>query len=116
MSLMLMMIALLGAVVVLGGGSYALRRVVARIEEGRRPPRPPGPLSEAQVGGYVPAAHSHGQLPDTVRHRVLALVADGRREEAVRMVADRLRADHARARRIVAELGEPGAAGDPASG
>ncbi|MBE2997865.1 hypothetical protein IDM40_03940 [Nocardiopsis sp. HNM0947] len=116
MSLMLMMIALLGAVVVLGGGSYALRRVVARLEQGPRPPRTAGRPAEAQVGGYVPAARSHDQLPDTVRHRALALIADGRREEAVRMVADRLRADHARARRIVADLGEPGAAGDPASG
>ncbi|WP_026118417.1 hypothetical protein [Nocardiopsis salina] len=116
MSLMLMMFALLGAVVVLGGGSYALRRVVARIEQGPRPPGSAGPPGDAQVGGYVPATSSPEQLSDTVRRRVLALVADGRREEAVRMVAERLRADHARARRIVADLVGPGATGDPASG
>lgn len=118
MSLMFMMVALLGAIVVLGGGSYALRLVMARVEQGSRPPaggRRLAAAPEAQVGGYVPAPSSEGQLPASVRHRVLALVADGRREEAVRMVAGRLRADHARARRIVADLGGPDAAGDPAS-
>lgn len=113
-----MMIALLGAIAVLGSGSYALRRVVARVEQGRRPPaggRGLTAVAEAQVGGYVPAPSSEEQLPESVRHRALALVADGRREEAVRMVADRLRADHMRARRIVSDLGEPDAPGDPAS-
>lgn len=119
MSLMFMMIALLGAVVVLGGGSYALRLVVARVEQRNRPSAGGRDLTaapEGQVGGYVPAPPSEERLPASVRHRALALVADGRREEAVRMVADRLRADHARARRIVADLGDPDATGDPAAG
>ncbi|GHD28104.1 hypothetical protein [Nocardiopsis kunsanensis] len=118
MSLMFMMVVLLGAIAVLGGGSYALRMVVARVEQGRRSPgggRRPTAAPEGQVGGYVPAAPSEERLPASVRHRALALVADGRREEAVRMVADRLRADHARARRIVADLGDPDVAGDPAA-
>lgn len=113
-----MMVALLGAIVVLGGGSYALRLVVARVEQVRRSPADRRDLTgapEEQVGGYVPAPPSEERLPASVRHRALALVADGRREDAVRMVADRLRADHARARRIVADLGDPDATGDPAA-
>lgn len=58
MSLMFMLLTLVGAVVVLGGGSYVLRTLLARMEphdvftEPEPPPRAgPGP----HVGGYVPA-------------------------------------------------------------
>lgn len=123
-----MMLALLGAIVVLGGGSYALRLVLARGEGAHRSPgagRPasaehfgshPPVAAESQVGGYVPAPRAGQELPAALRRRALALISDGRREEAVRVVRDRLRSDDARARRIVAGLGEPDATGGPAPG
>ncbi|WP_306367276.1 hypothetical protein [Nocardiopsis sp. CC223A] len=111
MSLFFMLVALVGAVLVLAGGSYALRRVIsavtARLAADEAPaPVDPGP--EAQIGGYVPAPRVPGELPPQLRARVADLVALGRSEEAVRLVRDRLDGDEGRARGIVAALGGDG--------
>lgn len=111
MSLLFMLVALLGAVLVLAGGSYTLRRVLDR------PKSSPGagggatitPLTH--VGGYVPAPRAPEELPSSLRTRVRDLVALGRREEAVRLVRERVDGDDERARRIVADLGGPEATG-----
>lgn len=106
-----MLVALLGAVLVLAGGSYALRRVLDRP---KRSPEVGGgatitPLSH--VGGYVPAPRVPEELSSSLCTRVRDLVALGRREEAVRLVRDRVGGDERRARRIVADLCGPEATG-----
>ncbi|MFL1377233.1 MULTISPECIES: hypothetical protein [unclassified Nocardiopsis] len=112
MSLLFMLVALVGAVLVLAGGSYALRRVIAavaaRLEADEAPPAPVGPGPAAQVGGYVPAPRVPGELPPQLRARVANLVALGRSDEAVRLVRDRLDGDEDQARGIVAALGGDG--------
>lgn len=51
-----MVFALLGAMVAIAGGSYALRRVVAELDERRAGPEvPPAPAPPPHTGGYVPA-------------------------------------------------------------
>jgi len=113
MSLMFMLFALLGAIIVIAGGSYALRRVMSylndRLVVGEPPVRSPGVGPEQHVGGYVPAPPAQDGLPPSLRTHVRDLVVLGRAEEAVRMVRERLGADEERARRIVAELGGDGA-------
>lgn len=109
MSLLFMLLALVGAVLVLAGGSYALRRVIAAVTprpeaDGAPVPVEPGP--DAQVGGYVPAPRVPGELPPRLRARAIDLVALGRSEEAVRLVRDRLDGDEEQARGIVAALGD----------
>lgn len=111
MSLLFMLVALLGAILVLAGGSYTLRRVLDR-------PKPsPGAVGGAtltqisHVGGYVPAPRVPEELSSSLRTRVRELVALGRREEAVRLVGDCVDGDEGRARRIVAELCGPEATG-----
>ena len=111
MSLLFMLFALMGAVVVLGGGTYALRRVIAHMEarvamaEPEPPPRPaPEPMPGSHVGGYVPAPREPDDIPYELRSRVRNLVALGRRDEAVRMVRERLGADERRARGVVRRL------------
>lgn len=106
-----MLFALMGAVVVLGGGSYALRRVLAYMEarvavaEPEPPPKfDPGP----HVGGYVPAQRDPDELPAELRARVRDLVALGRADEAVRVVRNRLGGDEDRARGVVRRLGGEG--------
>lgn len=111
MSLLFMLVALVGAVLVLAGGSYALRRVIAAVAarlEADEAPAPVDPGPPAQVGGYVPAPRVPGELPPQLRARVADLVALGRSEEAVRLVRDRLDGDEDRARGIVAALGGDG--------
>ncbi|WP_433698704.1 hypothetical protein [Nocardiopsis sp. CA-288880] len=110
MSLMFMLFALLGSIVVLAAGSLALRRVVAylndRLVVGEETALQAEP--EQHVGGYVPAPRGQEDLPHSLRARVHDLVALGRDEEAVRVVRERLGADEVRARRIVAGLGGDG--------
>nr|WP_285731853.1 hypothetical protein [Nocardiopsis sp. ATB16-24] len=112
MSLMFMLFALSGAVLVLGGGSYALRRLLAG--DGERVPvaEGPGPVpqveSVAQVGGYVPAPREPGGLPPALCAGVRELVAVGRTAEAVGMVREYAHVDEDRARRIVEGLGVDG--------
>ncbi|MFE3458459.1 hypothetical protein ACFXKD_13035 [Nocardiopsis aegyptia] len=126
MSLLFMLLALVGCLLVLGGGSYALRRVIAYL--GSRPdavgedsgsPAAVAAADREQVGGYVPAPRAeiegaeHGELAPSVRTRAANLVALGRTEEAVRLVRERAGADEERARRIVGALGrsaDPGPA------
>lgn len=58
MSLMFMLLTLVGAVVVLGGGSYVLRTFLARMESHdafTEPEPPPRVGPDPHVGGYVPA-------------------------------------------------------------
>ncbi|MDT0327161.1 hypothetical protein [Nocardiopsis lambiniae] len=109
MSLLFMLSALVGTVLVLAGGSYALRWIIASITERLTPAEAPSesvdPVPEAQVGGYVPAPRPPGELPSELRARVRNLVALGRAEEAVRLVRDRVDGDEERARGIVARLG-----------
>ncbi|CAL9462803.1 hypothetical protein SUDANB121_02686 [Nocardiopsis dassonvillei] len=108
MSLLFMLLALVGAVVVLAGGSYALRRVIGAVAarlEADEAPAPVEPAPDPQVGGYVPAPRAPGELPARLRARAANLVALGRTEEAVRLVRDRLDGDEEQARGIVAELG-----------
>ncbi|MFE9244205.1 hypothetical protein [Nocardiopsis sp. NPDC006938] len=133
MSLMFMLFALLGAVVVLGGGSYALRGVLAHMEaraEVPEPKPPPRAVPDPHVGGYVPVrggadarpAPSAGApdtgpddrpgngppsdaLPGDLRARVRDLVALDRTDDAVRMVRERLGGDERRARGLVRGLG-----------
>lgn len=112
MSLMFMLFALMGAVVVLGGGSYALRRVLAHLEarvamaEPEPPPRGgPGTHAGGHVGGYVPAQRDPDELPAELRARVRNLVALGRTDEAVRVVRASLGGDERRARGVVRRLG-----------
>ncbi|WP_316042313.1 hypothetical protein [Nocardiopsis sp. CNR-923] len=109
---MFMVLLLVGAVLVLGGGSYAVRRIIASLEErlaaGRTPDADPLTGPELQVGGYVPGPRSPEDLPPELRARVRGLVALGRTEEAVRMVGERAEVDEGRARGIVAELGGAG--------
>lgn len=104
-----MLIALLGAILALGAGSYALRFLIAFLEAQLAPPQAqaghPPAETEAVVGGYVPAPRAPGELTDATRARVRNLLALGRSEEAVRLVRERVAVDEARARRIVAELG-----------
>ena len=118
MSLLFMLAALVGAVFVLAGGSYALRRVIAavaaRLETGRASPSADSGVS-LQVGGYVPALRAFSELPPRLREQVSDLVVSGRSEEAVRLVRDRCGGDEVRARGIVAALGGDGGA-EPAPG
>ncbi|MFJ9557388.1 hypothetical protein ACIRPH_26565 [Nocardiopsis sp. NPDC101807] len=106
MSLMFMLFALLGSIVVLAAGSLALRRVVAYLNDRLVVAEEPAPRVEPErhVGGYVPVPRGSEDLPPSLRARVHDLVALGRGEEAVRAVRERLGADEARARRIVAGL------------
>ena len=104
-----MLFALMGAVVVLGGGSYALRRVLAHMEARvavAEPEPPPRDEPDPHVGGYVPARRDSDELPDDLRARVRNLVALGRTDEAVRVVRTRLGGDEARARGIVRRAGD----------
>jgi hypothetical protein len=115
MSLLFMLLALVGALLVLGGGSYAVRFIVARlgdrdtaVGEGPGPPEAgPAAGNLAPVGGYAPVPWPRAEgprpddLPPPVRARVANLVALGRTEEAVRLVRERVGADEGRARRIV---------------
>ncbi len=109
-----MLFALSGALLVLGGGSYTLRRILARMDgaaaavESPVPEPPMEPEPESQVGGYVPASQEPDGLPPSLCARVRDLVALGRGEEAVRMVRERVDVDEVRARRIVAGLGGDG--------
>lgn len=116
MSLLFMLLALVGCLLVLGGGSYVLRRVIAHLGsrsgavEEDSGPSAVSAADRAQVGGYVPAPRPEaegrepGELPPWVRARAANLVALGRTEEAVRLVRERAGADEARARRIVGAL------------
>ncbi|MFI6579280.1 hypothetical protein ACIBFB_26145 [Nocardiopsis sp. NPDC050513] len=112
MSLVFMVLLLVGAVLVLGGGSYAVRRVIAALEErlatARAPDADPPATAEPQVGGYVPGPRLPEDLPPELRARVRNLVSLGRTEEAVRMLGERAEVDEDRARAIVAELGDAG--------
>ncbi|WP_017588263.1 hypothetical protein [Nocardiopsis ganjiahuensis] len=115
MSLLFMLFALMGAVVVLGVGSYALRRVLAHMEarvavaEPEPPPRAdPGVNADGHVGGYVPAQRHPDELPAELLARVRNLVALGRTDEAVRVVRARLGGDEVRARGVVRRVGEEG--------
>ncbi|MEV2275760.1 hypothetical protein AB0I72_09250 [Nocardiopsis sp. NPDC049922] len=120
MSLVFMVLLLVGAVLVLGGGSYAVRRVIAALEErlaaARAPDTGPPAAPEPQVGGYVPGPRRPEDLSAELRARVRDLVSLGRTEEAVRVVGERAEVDEDRARGIVAELGDgagPGTALEP---
>ncbi|MBR8745035.1 hypothetical protein [Nocardiopsis sp. MG754419] len=107
MSLMLMMVALLSAVVFLGGGSYVLRGVLARMESRHawaEPEPPPRAGPREDVGGYVPAQRDPDELPADLRARAGNLVALGRTDEAVHLVTPHLGGDEARARRAVGRL------------
>ncbi|MFD6949719.1 MULTISPECIES: hypothetical protein [unclassified Nocardiopsis] len=110
MSLMFMLFALSGALLVLGGGSYVLRWVLTRADgpaTATESPVPEPPVEPVpQVGGYVPALREPGGLPPSLCARVRELVALGRGEEAVRTVRGRIDVDEARARGIVAGIGE----------
>ncbi len=115
MSLMFMLFALMGAVIVLGSGSFALRRVLAHMEaraavaEPEPPPgADPGATADGHVGGYVPAQRDADELPAELLARVRNLVALGRTDEAVRVVRSRLGGDEGRARGVVRRLGEEG--------
>ncbi|WP_040693070.1 MULTISPECIES: hypothetical protein [Nocardiopsis] len=108
MSLMFMLFALMGAVVVLGGGSYALRRVLAHMDPPAavaEPEPPPRAEPATHVGGYVPVQGHPDELPAELRARVRNLVALGHTDDAVRMVRTRLGGDEARARGVVRRLG-----------
>lgn len=112
MSLMFMLFALSGAVLVLGGGSYALRRLLAgdgeEVAVAHGPGPPPQRESVPQVGGYVPAPRESEGLPPALCAGVRELVAVGRTAEAVGMVREYAHVDEDRARRIVAGLGSDG--------
>lgn len=107
-----MLVALLGSILVLGAGSYALRFLISHLETRFAAPQAPAGHSpvenEGPVGGYVPAPRVPGELTRDIRARVRNLVALGRTEEAVRLVREHVDGDEARARRIVAELGGTG--------
>ncbi|WP_116245499.1 hypothetical protein [Nocardiopsis sp. FIRDI 009] len=109
MSLLFMVLLLVGVVLVLGGGSYAVRRIIASLEErlaaGRVPDIDPSERPEPQVGGYVPGPRNPEDLPPSLRARVRNLVSLDRTEEAVRIVSERVDVDEERARGIVADLG-----------
>ena len=107
MSLMFMLFALLGAVVVLGVGSYVLRGVLARMETRHALPEPePPPRAGPRdvVGGYVPARRDPDELPAGLRARARNLMVLGRTDEALDLVASHLDGDHARARRVLRYL------------
>ncbi|GAA1104950.1 hypothetical protein [Nocardiopsis metallicus] len=111
MSLLFMLFALMGAVIVLGGGSYALRRVLAHMEARvavAEPEPPPRAEHGNHVGGYVPIQRDPDELPAEVLSRARNLVALGRADEAVRLVRTRLGGDENRARLVVRRLGEEG--------
>lgn len=111
MSLMFMLFALLGAIVVLAGGSYTLRRVVSYLDSRLvvEEPTPTGdPEAEQHVGGYVPAPRPESELSPPLLSRAHDLLARGKHEEAVRMVRDHLGMDEVRARRVVAALADDG--------
>ena len=110
-----MLFALLGSVVVLGGGFYALRRVVDRMvaRVAVAEPEPPRPAPRRHVGGYVPAPRDPDELSAELRSRVHNLVALGRVDEAVRVVAEHLDGDEGRARGVVRRLGGGRAALEP---
>lgn len=111
MSLLFMLFALMGAVIVLGGGSYALRRVLAHMEARvavAEPEPPPRTDLGHHVGGYVPVQRDPDELPAEMLSRVRNLIVLGRTDEAVRLVRTRLGGDEGRARRVVRRLGEEG--------
>ena len=105
MSLMFMLFALVGAVVVLGVGSYVLRGVLARMETRHPEPEPPPRAGPKEVvGGYVPAQRDPDELPAGLRARVRNLMLLGNAEEALDLVASHLGGDQARARRVLRRL------------
>ncbi|WP_036553587.1 hypothetical protein [Nocardiopsis sp. CNT312] len=109
MSLVFMVFLLVAAVLAIGGGSYAVRRVVASLEErlGPEPAAPPADVADTpprEVGGYVAAQSRAEELPPSLRTRVRALLALGRTEEAVRLVGEYTADDEETARGIVADL------------
>ena len=111
MSLLFMLVALLGAVLVLAGGTYALRRMLERPKPPSRAEGGTSAPSISHVGGYVPAPRSPEELPSSLRTRVRDLAMAGRWEDAVQLVRERVDGDEGRARRIVADLCGPEATG-----
>lgn len=107
MSLMFMLFALVGAVVVLGVGSYVLRGVLSRMETHHALPEPePPPRAGPKevVGGYVPAQRDPEELPADLRARVRNLMVLGHTDEALGLVASHLGGDRARARLVLRRL------------
>ncbi|MFB8762904.1 hypothetical protein [Nocardiopsis alba] len=107
MSLMFMLFALMGAVVVLAGGSYVLREVLARMEPRSavaEPEPPPAEVPRPHVGGYVPVDREVDELPSGLRERARNLVALDRADEAVRLLRPHLDGDEERARRALRRL------------
>lgn len=111
MSLLLMVLALLGALVVLGGGGLVLDRLLRELD-GRRGPPAAGPGASGPVGsgegGYTvlegaewDGAHAPPLVPAPTLARVRELLALGRGVEAVRVMRDETGMDQNAARDAV---------------
>ncbi|WP_046468591.1 hypothetical protein [Allosalinactinospora lopnorensis] len=111
MSLLLMLLALIGAVAVLGLGAL----VMDRLRQGSGPrqvdwPQRPPPATEngpTQVGGYTLLSGAVAEeppplLPEATVARVRQLVAEGQELDAIRFVQAQTGVDVQRAREVVA--------------
>lgn len=117
-----MLLALLGALAVLGGGSYLVGRIQHYVDgERSQSPQTAVPEEEReaaageagpvpQAGGYAvlapPQGEASSELSGAVVTRVRNLLALGEGEEAVEIVRDSTGADRDRAREIVAGIGD----------
>ncbi|MDA2806990.1 hypothetical protein [Nocardiopsis suaedae] len=117
MSLLLMVLALLGALAVLGGGGMVLDRLLREVEGRRGPPQaadgePAGPGSVGPgEGGYSVLEESTGDgtraspgVPAPTLARVRELLALGRGVEAVRVMRDETGMDQDSARDAVEDV------------
>ncbi|MDA2810744.1 hypothetical protein O4J56_08870 [Nocardiopsis sp. RSe5-2] len=117
MSLLLMVLALLGALVVLGGGGLVLDRLLREVEGRRGPPRAAavetgasGPAGPGE-GGYSvlegaerDGARDSPSVPAPTLARVRELLALGRGVEAVRVMRDETGMDQSAARDAVEDV------------
>ncbi|WP_017538187.1 hypothetical protein [Nocardiopsis halophila] len=115
MSLLLMVLALLGALAVLGGGGLVLDRL---LREGERRDGPPAVADGAHVadgaageGGYTVLEGAEGRraeerpaVPGATLARVRELLALGRGVEAVRVMRDETGMDQRTARDAVEDV------------
>ncbi|GAA1752454.1 MULTISPECIES: hypothetical protein [Streptomonospora] len=114
MSMLLMVLAMLGALAVLGLGSW----VSAHVRRGRREIEPGGDAPEAAAPDEAPAGgytllegaeeRAAGELTGDALARVRGLLAEGRGNEAVGAVRDATGCGALRAEEIVAGLRRSG--------
>ncbi|MUL41826.1 hypothetical protein FZ103_11680 [Streptomonospora sp. PA3] len=112
MSLLLMVLALLGALAVLGAGAWVAAQLRGRYQETEPGGAAPAVAASAEspAGGYTLLDAAGGDadavpaLPEDTLGRVRGLLAEGRGNEAIGAVRDATGCDARRAEEIVAEI------------